>query len=179
VHTDKLRAIARVSNKIQKLGGGEYLAGLWKQDIAHQLLWHIFQPSTGLAPRPHTFIAPTWSWASVPNRVMHEDAVDRCNNFEVLDCNITLLYETEPLGPVISGSLTVKGRLKHASYIIWGLIPTDKKGKSVRRPTKAGGACTLFGIAEDQKESWETKRETPEEANGYLDTLMTKQFSCV
>ena len=44
--------------------GEEYLAGLWRQRFAQGLAW-----STGVAkPTSHNlwFIAPTWSWASVP-----------------------------------------------------------------------------------------------------------------
>ncbi|EQB53504.1 hypothetical protein CGLO_06752 [Colletotrichum gloeosporioides Cg-14] len=62
--------------------GDTYLAGLWKNDLHHQLVWEISRPIAGdLASLVHSlqhadpYIAPSWSWASRTAR--HENLPDR------------------------------------------------------------------------------------------------------
>ncbi len=56
--TDKLAAISGIANGLQKVTGDEYLAGLWKEDLRHQLLWHVKDPEHSNRIQPYT--APTW-----------------------------------------------------------------------------------------------------------------------
>ncbi|KAF3797958.1 hypothetical protein GCG54_00003857 [Colletotrichum gloeosporioides] len=62
--------------------GDTYLAGLWKNDLHHQLVWEISRPIAGdLASLVHSlqhadpYIAPSWSWASRTAR--YENLPDR------------------------------------------------------------------------------------------------------
>lgn len=46
---------------------GDYLAGLWKDDLARHLGWSV---ASAVDPRHHLqHVAPSWSWASLPLRV--------------------------------------------------------------------------------------------------------------
>ena len=59
--------------------GEEYLAGLWRRTFAQDLAWSLHKakaPSSGLC-----YVAPTWSWASVPLR-----------------SDITTQHKVEPIG---------------------------------------------------------------------------------
>lgn len=44
--------------------GDEYVAGLWKKSLVHDLLWYSLEPSPQSA-RPTTWRAPSFSWASI------------------------------------------------------------------------------------------------------------------
>jgi hypothetical protein len=68
---DRLVACAALAERFAAtcgLSSTDYLAGLWKDDIAAQLLWERFPGS-----EPKRVPAPTWSWASINGPVrFHE-----------------------------------------------------------------------------------------------------------
>ncbi|PPQ85695.1 hypothetical protein CVT25_002729 [Psilocybe cyanescens] len=64
--TDKLVAIAGIVNLVQSKTGLHILAGMWKEYIFPELLWHVDRPQK----RPSgPYQAPTWSWASLDSEV--------------------------------------------------------------------------------------------------------------
>jgi hypothetical protein len=64
---DKIMAIAGVGSFIQQHTGFQFLAGLWRQTLAFNLLWTLVgSPKV----RPARQL-PTWSWASVDGRIYH------------------------------------------------------------------------------------------------------------
>ncbi|KAI0127829.1 heterokaryon incompatibility protein-domain-containing protein [Xylariales sp. AK1849] len=62
---DKLIAISGISKWLQNKTKDEYLAGLWRKDIEHLLLWFV----EGIGKLPETYRAPSWSWASVDGHI--------------------------------------------------------------------------------------------------------------
>ena len=74
-----------ISRRISRLtNDGQYLAGLWRHNLARGLLWQVglhehhydgFTP-TGIYRR-HTYQAPTWSWASHPGPISYAPNVIR------------------------------------------------------------------------------------------------------
>jgi hypothetical protein len=68
--SDKLVALAGIAQRFRHVAGynhADYLAGLWRGNMEHELLW-----STSLGGenrRPAQFRAPSWSWASVDSQV--------------------------------------------------------------------------------------------------------------
>lgn len=70
---DKAVAIAGLAKRFQTALGDEYLFGLWKQGMPHQLLWHImrdtFQLRHELTPEPRNFLVPSYSWISANSRL--------------------------------------------------------------------------------------------------------------
>jgi hypothetical protein len=63
---DKLVAISGMAKFLGENMNSKYLAGLWEQDVEHQLLWRFDdEPSMGKHTRKRTIHAPSWSWASI------------------------------------------------------------------------------------------------------------------
>lgn len=66
---DKLVAISGIVKRLQPLFKTDYLAGLWRDNLLEQLLWHV-EPSNKAKrflageKRPE-YRAPSWSWASI------------------------------------------------------------------------------------------------------------------
>jgi len=60
--SDKLLAISRLASRAANTLGKTYLAGLWKEDLPHCLLWQTEGVSRRLKADYHH---PTWSWASI------------------------------------------------------------------------------------------------------------------
>jgi Heterokaryon incompatibility protein (HET) len=59
---DKLIALSGISRLFSARYNTQYLAGLWKEDLVQQLVWHTLENPQ---PRPEYYQAPTWSWASI------------------------------------------------------------------------------------------------------------------
>lgn len=65
---DKLPALSGIARRIHNQKGGEYLAGLWRdENIEAQLCWRVEDSGT----RPATWRAPSWSWASVDGPISY------------------------------------------------------------------------------------------------------------
>lgn len=82
--TDKLLALSGIALKMSKLkGGAEYMAGLWSDTIAEDMMWAAGQRQTAfplggerkdgqcLPPPVKEWRAPSWSWASVDAPVFY------------------------------------------------------------------------------------------------------------
>jgi hypothetical protein len=65
--TDALPAIAGLASKFYYKNLGEYFAGLWVEEVPMTLCWFSRPLAEGVTDneRPSTYVAPTWSWASV------------------------------------------------------------------------------------------------------------------
>jgi hypothetical protein len=66
--TDKLPAISAVASEFSRLTHSDYLAGLWRSNLARDLLWTTPEASTR---RPKIWRAPTWSWVSVDDAILY------------------------------------------------------------------------------------------------------------
>ena len=68
--SDKLVAVSGLAEMIGKVMQSEYLAGLWRMDLEHQLLWKV---TKRLSATPRNGMrGPSWSWASVDGSVEWE-----------------------------------------------------------------------------------------------------------
>jgi hypothetical protein len=65
--TDALPAIAGLASKFYHKNLGEYRLGLWVEEVPVTLCWFSRPPDEGVTDneRPLTYVAPSWSWASV------------------------------------------------------------------------------------------------------------------
>jgi hypothetical protein len=86
--SDKLVALSGIAKFMQNRYNDDYVAGMWRRYLAHQLLWEVDsasqsngEPST----RDFPYRAPTWSWMSV-------DGIIRCGS---LHCTEGLWIEVE------------------------------------------------------------------------------------
>ncbi|CAO2658514.1 Nn.00g062370.m01.CDS01 [Neocucurbitaria sp. VM-36] len=115
VPSDKMPAISGIASKIRKATHSEYLAGLWKGNLALDLLWHASLPATsgGNAFALETWRAPSFSWASLDVAITYMLLDDE--ERETFTPTVALLASSivptglNPMGAVSSGSLTLRG----------------------------------------------------------------------
>ncbi|KAK4151577.1 heterokaryon incompatibility protein 6 [Chaetomidium leptoderma] len=110
--TDRLLAIAGIAREIGRLTGMEYLAGLWRENMLHDLMWYARTQEwrmrlahTNEFPR-----APTWSWASVDAPIL-VDAVteDSAPLARVLGCSVEKVEGKSTYDIVASGTVEIQG----------------------------------------------------------------------
>jgi len=115
IPNDKLPAIAGIASKIKETTGSWYIAGLWKYNLASDLLWSAAPTKSPGTPvyALDTYRAPTFSWASLDHPIVYytPDADDR----EKLRPTITQLSSKtalaglNALGSVSDASLRLLG----------------------------------------------------------------------
>ncbi|KAF4458667.1 heterokaryon incompatibility [Fusarium albosuccineum] len=109
--SDKLVALCGIAKALSEHFGQEYYAGIWASNLLSGLLWQVHKFTNGVdmnTTRYATYIAPSWSWASVKgpvypfSDVITEPLVD------------ILAVETQPrdgdhFGQLKGGTLTMGG----------------------------------------------------------------------
>ncbi|KAF2096285.1 HET-domain-containing protein [Rhizodiscina lignyota] len=116
--TDRLPALSGIASyhqeRIAASGeNDEYLAGLWRKDLAMGLLWRVYTDddiSSPTSSRLSKYCAPSWSWASVTGTVHWEDEYQISTSFVILDSVCT------PDGPNRFGNVC-NGYVKVQGYI--------------------------------------------------------------
>ncbi|TFK83188.1 HET-domain-containing protein [Polyporus arcularius HHB13444] len=118
---DKLVAFAAVAEAFKRAWKSDYLAGLWRHSLVQDLLW--YKTSESRHSRPQGYRAPSWSWAAVDGHVWPSSLDDRLDTesddtqaCEVLHCEVTPVTSLLPLGPVASGTLTLRAAMYKASW---------------------------------------------------------------
>lgn len=106
---DKLVAISGVARFCHNRTGDQYIAGLWKRNLHHHLLWfgvrHV-EPSATAATSLKKYIAPTWSWASSNRPVLFYSNFGR-SMFSTLELRVIPLAQ-DPFGQLKAASLRIK-----------------------------------------------------------------------
>lgn len=100
----------------------EYLAGLWKSQLPHTLLWAV-KPGQPCQKRL-SGIAPSWSWASISGSVEYPEHFEASKDeghynqtlIEILEAKVTLTDEANQFGAVKNGFLRVRGKLGWAEW---------------------------------------------------------------
>ena len=146
---DKLPALSGLASAFQTPELGAYLAGLWEKDLAHGLNWRprIPEPNEDLDD-VEEYIAPSWSWASMPVRcevqdveLLITDRPDWEKDFEqfnstlaprLLSFNIELAT-SDPYGRISAASITLRGHTR--PLLLW---PCEQRRES---PFVPYGAC--------------------------------------
>ena len=122
---DKLVAISGLAKMYSRSLNTKYLAGMWLEQLPMQLLWEKDDEEHPMGCRPYTgYIAPTWSWASLPGLVnisMFTTATyDGKTHYpaktviEILDGAVDLVDENNAFGDVTGGALRIKGPLANS-----------------------------------------------------------------
>lgn len=109
VPSDNLIGLAGIAKRfsLQAKGAGDYLAGLWRGNLACDLLWHLLNPTSKLDS------APSWSWASRKSEASyHRIRRHKCGAtcVQIVDTDIT--GTTDPFGHIVQAKITVKGYLR-------------------------------------------------------------------
>lgn len=118
---DRFNALAGLATRYLTAisGYNEYLAGLWRETFAQDLLWRVSKPPGLDIGWPRTVGAPSWSWASLPiglgARMWHE--------FE-MPANMELLGDvasvnTEASEAVAQGSSLSRVRVRGLLRNLW------------------------------------------------------------
>jgi hypothetical protein len=115
IANDKLPAMAGIASKIKQTTGSWYIAGLWKDNLASDLLWSATRSKSPSTPvyALDTYRAPTFSWASlnVPISYYTPDADER-EAFRPTITELsskTALAGLNALGAVSDASLRLRG----------------------------------------------------------------------
>ncbi|RYP64793.1 hypothetical protein DL769_006538 [Monosporascus sp. CRB-8-3] len=102
---DKLPSLSGIARHIHHERGGQYLAGMWREEkIEAQLCWRVTDPRK----RP-PWRAPSWSWVSVNGRVMYhrtQSGILDDTYAHVVDAEVTSLGD-DPFGEVSGGWLRI------------------------------------------------------------------------
>ncbi|KLU85376.1 hypothetical protein MAPG_04402 [Magnaporthiopsis poae ATCC 64411] len=139
VETDKLPALAGLARLFRGRatgGGDQYLAGLWRSSILHDLCWKYARvykdrESTdnykmlrkGLRT-PSRYRAPSWSWAAVDGMVNFGNTWEAYGAqpcAQVVDCVVTPTFggDGDEFGEVSGGTLTIRGSLADMRSFTW------------------------------------------------------------
>ncbi|KPM41122.1 hypothetical protein AK830_g5438 [Neonectria ditissima] len=140
--SDKLVAFSAIMKQIGAVFEDEYVAGISHRFFEHELLWCLnmettvrpYGPSrpTGETSRYETYVAPSWSWASVKGKVQMGDT-DITSTLLIRADKYKLEYVTEDkTGAVRGGWLQLSGSLKPVkllrrpavqnSYRMWDVV---------------------------------------------------------
>jgi hypothetical protein len=115
---DIFPALSGVAELHRTVRNSTYLAGLWRDTLFYDLLWHI--PNQWELPvrelryqrlaRPAEWRAPSWSWASVRSAVTYEDfsAFEKAVHIESVEVKLTGESET---GQIEFAWLKASGKL--------------------------------------------------------------------
>ena len=132
-HADKLPALAGLAKRFQHLGMKPYHAGIFEAGpsndyLMQSLLWTSSSPEKDR--RPSSYVAPSWSWASVLGRVWFPKESSGFDGFKTNDYFARLLKiesapenVLSPFGRVTSGLLKVEG------WMSSGIIKIDEENR--------------------------------------------------
>lgn len=67
--SDRVKALDGIARRFERMLDDECLFGMWKRDMARQLLWRVeggglYPPSNSLYTEQRRYAVPTWSWLS-------------------------------------------------------------------------------------------------------------------
>jgi hypothetical protein len=120
---DKLIALSGIAKARAARFGGTYVAGMWRQDLVHQLLWNTGDSTrklhdNSIKPRPEVYRAPSWSWASIDRQVWSSSRTDDDHILYHID-DVYLDHATQDTtGRILGGWIQLRASLKPAC-IAW------------------------------------------------------------
>ena len=113
---DKLPALSGLAHRFQKMpqkvSHQDYIAGIWKQNLAPGLAWHVAGLPDKKARRPFKYRAPSFSWACVDDSVSFMQ-LDNHDDVAFVDSDI-VLEGSDPFGKIRSGVLVLSGLVQRA-----------------------------------------------------------------
>ncbi|KAI8720089.1 HET domain-containing protein [Fusarium sp. LHS14.1] len=125
VRSDKLVAIAGLARVFSPVLKSEYITGLWTRHLADGLLWETLEEET----RGGSYIAPTWSWASVEGRVQFQKLPEGAVSLVQVEQATSVPVALDSFGEVKNAFVDVKGRLVplgHPGLVSRALLHNDQ-----------------------------------------------------
>ncbi|KAE9366203.1 HET-domain-containing protein [Stipitochalara longipes BDJ] len=116
---DKLPAISGMAHRIASRVESEYLAGLWRNNLMHDLFWQ----ADAIASKPKKYRAPSWSWASLDGKVTWPswrvfDSCTKCTLYCTVLHAQTTRVGLDSYGAVEDGFLKIRGVLDQMT-VVW------------------------------------------------------------
>ncbi|KAK4107073.1 HET-domain-containing protein [Canariomyces notabilis] len=108
---DRLLAISGIAKVYSEVLRSDYLAGLWRVDLLHDLAWMMCQVPN---KQPLQKRAPSWSWAAIDGMIVSGPLSRPRAQYaaEVVECECLPVSSSAPFGAVING-----GFLKIPSFV--------------------------------------------------------------
>jgi hypothetical protein len=121
-----LAKVSRAKMEHDSISFGRYLAGLWESTLVIDMTWAVgnnTKPmSAPLMCKLDGYIAPSWSWASVQNRVSYTNTTEA--SYDISHCNIISVSidtkTSDPMAQVNNGSIILRGK---PSTSRWAQVP--------------------------------------------------------
>lgn len=118
--SDNPVAIPGIADEVYSYNGRTYAAGLWREDIKRQLLWHVFHDrkhSTHPCTRPaYTYVAPSWSWLSIDGKIIVSlSGTEQVLHLKVPELELEMSNNNH-FGPFKSGYIRARGTLVPATW---------------------------------------------------------------
>lgn len=119
--TDKIVAVAGIAENLGAALGDEYLVGLWRSNLVHELLWRS-SSNGGDQSRPDPCLAPTLSWMAVKEVGVDINSTicsSGCNHhINIIHASVDLVDPSRPTGDIHQGSgiLQIRGSLKQVYW---------------------------------------------------------------
>jgi hypothetical protein len=117
--SDRLPSLAGIARAYHRQSNSEYLVGLWAAHLPRNLLWKCIDTKHKML---HTTMQePSWSWASAPSNVRHDDEASRETGCEELAKVEYATVEADDednrfLGHVKNAKIGLRGKLKELRY---------------------------------------------------------------
>jgi hypothetical protein len=121
VSSDKLPAISGIASKIRKATHSEYLAGLWRNHLASDLLWSAspLKPDIANCFASEKWRAPSFSWASLDTAITYTELDDEERESFVALVTLVAAKATpkglNPLGTLLDAFITLRGPVIEAT----------------------------------------------------------------
>lgn len=113
---DKLPAISGIAHKFRAVTNGSYIAGLWLNNLADDMLWSTNLPQGDTSnERNHAALgfyrAPSFSWASIEGPIEFEPQDEDSSTTSLMELHEIHIIPTglNPLGEISDGSLVLRG----------------------------------------------------------------------
>ncbi|KAH2486163.1 hypothetical protein KXW70_006471, partial [Aspergillus fumigatus] len=172
--SDRIAALAGILHEYKDLVGGQPVAGLWREDLAHGLLWRTPRFTKRVAGLG---MMPSWSWASVNGEVSwphRQEGTRHSFSRHKLDIISVRVDWTGPAttSKVCEANLTLRGRLV-AARLGKQSLGADANSYEVLAYNQSTTGMGYAVSAEDQNDPDIEERQTKEELGyGWLDEKM-------
>ncbi|RAQ78399.1 hypothetical protein COH21_013079 [Aspergillus flavus] len=125
VPTDRLAALSSMVQRMPRQIFGDYLAGLWSNNLIEQLAWTTCDKTNYF--RYQQYVAPSFSWASIHGGsvTFSRVAFQRIKQKACLLDAGTVPVGQDPMGPVREGFIHLRLRICEAKVISTHCNPTE------------------------------------------------------
>ena len=111
--SDKLIAISGIAKHMREVLNDQYIAGLWKTHLPFYLLW-TKRKDTPMNTEPMNYIAPTWSWASINEKVTMYPITNSDDERILIDIEAVETYPVtdDDTGQLVGGYIRMRAFLR-------------------------------------------------------------------